>query len=105
MTVVTKFARLAYIVVAFLGSWLTSPVSPMVPGVIVHAAVLQDRDNEFSDRFSQGDVIQRLRYLEGRVNDQGDSLANMRGIGSGALAVLGVLQIVGILGAKKKESD
>ena len=91
----TKIAKPLYVIVAFLGSWLTSPFSPLLPYPSVYA--------QETERADQADVVHRLGSLEERVYHISDSVSTIQGVGSGALGVLGVLQIVGMLGAKRKE--
>lgn len=101
MRPVSKVARILYIIVAFTASWLTSPIGPSV--LAQSHQPKQGTDEGQMIISQQSDAAKRLGALEVRVNEISDSVSNMRGIGSGALGVLGVLQIVGMVGGKKKD--
>jgi hypothetical protein len=107
MTTVTKIARILYIAVAFASSWLTSPMSPLIPAVVYgQSRVVRDDQISRAEDSIQAERLanaQRFDAIDKRMNDIGERVSNIQGIGFGAFSVLGVLQIVGMIGAKRKD--
>ncbi len=69
-----------------------------VPG----ASEQQDeRDQQYNSQIYQ--MERHLEYTDTRLNDLSDKISTMQGLGAGAMAVLGLLQLLGIFAAKQRK--